>query len=55
MISWVNPDERLAHKAFENYLLEGPIAALDVVEASTGVREVNAISEALCSLPPSPI
>ena len=47
VISWVNPDERLAHKSFENYLLEGPIAALDVVEASTGVREVNAIGYCL--------
>ena len=47
VISWVNPDERLAHKSFENYLLEGPIAALDVVEAATGVREVNAIGYCL--------
>ena len=47
MISWVNPDERLAHKSFENYLLESPIVALDVVEASTGVREVNAIGYCL--------
>ena len=43
VISWVNPDDRLAHKSFENYLLEGPIAALNVVEAATGVREINAI------------
>ena len=47
VISWVNPDERLAHKSFENYLLEGPIAALNVVEAATGVREVNAIGYCL--------
>ena len=47
MISWVNPDERLAHKSFENYLLEGPIAALNVVEAATGVREINAIGYCL--------
>jgi polyhydroxyalkanoate synthase len=26
VISWVNPDERLAHKDFEDYLLEGPLA-----------------------------
>ena len=24
VISWVNPDERLAHKDFEDYMLEGP-------------------------------
>ena len=47
VISWVNPDERLAHKSFENYLLEGPIAALNVVEAATGVREINAIGYCL--------
>ena len=38
MISSVNPDDRLAHKSFENYLLEGPIAALNVVEAATGAH-----------------
>ena len=47
VISWVNPDDRLAHKSFGNYLLEGPIAALNVVEAATGVREVNAIGYCL--------
>lgn len=47
VISWVNPDERLAHKGFEDYLLEGPLAALDAVEATTGEREVNAIGYCL--------
>ena len=47
VISWVNPDKRLAHKNFENYLLEGPIAALDAVEATTGERDVNAIGYCL--------
>jgi len=41
MVSWVNPDERLADKGFEDYLLEGPIAALDAIEAATGERRVN--------------
>ena len=41
MVSWVNPDERLAQKGFEDYLLEGPIAALDAIEAATGERRVN--------------
>jgi len=41
MVSWVNPDERLAHKGFEDYLLEGPIAALDAIEKATGERRVN--------------
>ena len=31
VISWVNPDERLAHKGFEDYMREGPLAALDII------------------------
>ena len=42
MISWVNPDERLAHKTFDDYMLEGPIAALDAIERATGEREAAA-------------
>ena len=41
MVSWVNPDERLAHKGFEDYMLEGAIAALDAIEKATGERQVN--------------
>jgi len=41
MVSWVNPDERLRHKGFEDYMLEGPIAALDAIEKATGERQVN--------------
>ena len=36
VISWVNPDARLAEKSFEDYMREGPLAALDVIE--TGDR-----------------
>ena len=42
-ISWVNPGPRLKNKGFENYMKEGPLAALDVIEKATGEREVNAI------------
>ena len=41
MVSWVNPDERFADKAFEDYMLEGPIAALDAIQEATGERQVN--------------
>ena len=41
VISWVNPDERLAHKDFEDYMLEGPLAALDAIEQATGERDVE--------------
>ncbi|MDE2379276.1 class I poly(R)-hydroxyalkanoic acid synthase [Bradyrhizobium sp.] len=47
VISWVNPDEKLAEKSFENYLLEGPVAALDAIEKATGERKVNAIGYCL--------
>ena len=47
MISWVNPDERLAEKSFEDYMQEGIYAALDAIEQATGEREVNAIGYCL--------
>jgi polyhydroxyalkanoate synthase len=43
VISWVNPDARLRDKSFEDYMLEGPLAALDAIEKATGVREVSSI------------
>ncbi|HSD54664.1 MAG TPA: class I poly(R)-hydroxyalkanoic acid synthase, partial [Burkholderiales bacterium] len=47
VISWVNPDARLAHKKFEDYMFEGTLAALDAVEAATGEREINTIGYCL--------
>jgi polyhydroxyalkanoate synthase subunit PhaC len=47
MISWVNPDERLAEKGFDDYMTEGYIAALDAIEQATGENEVNAIGYCL--------
>jgi polyhydroxyalkanoate synthase len=43
VISWVNPDGSLAEKDFSDYVLEGPLAALDAIEQATGERTVNAI------------
>jgi polyhydroxyalkanoate synthase subunit PhaC len=43
VISWVNPDTKLASKSFEDYMRGGPLAALDVIEQATGEREVHAI------------
>jgi polyhydroxyalkanoate synthase len=43
IVSWVNPDARFAGKTFENYLNDGPLAALKAVERATGEREVNVI------------
>jgi polyhydroxyalkanoate synthase len=47
MVSWVDPDEKLAHKGFEDYLLEGPMAALDAIEKATGEKQVSAIGYCL--------
>jgi len=41
MISWVNPDERLSHKSFEDYMQEGILTAADAVKRETGVDECN--------------
>ncbi len=42
-VSWVNPDERLAQKTFEDYIREGPYAALDAIKQATGEDKVNAV------------
>jgi polyhydroxyalkanoate synthase len=47
VISWVNPDETLSHKAFEDYMLEGPLAALDAIQEATGEKAVNAVGYCL--------
>jgi len=41
VVSWVNPDEKLAKKTFDDYMLEGPVAALDAVEKATGESSIN--------------
>ncbi|HXX09949.1 MAG TPA: class I poly(R)-hydroxyalkanoic acid synthase [Burkholderiales bacterium] len=47
VVSWVNPDERFAHKTFDDYMLEGPLAALDAIEQATGEHEANVIGYCL--------
>ncbi len=47
MVSWVNPDATLADKNFDDYMVEGVLAALDAIEKATGMREVNAIGYCL--------
>ncbi|MBV9552632.1 MAG: class I poly(R)-hydroxyalkanoic acid synthase [Alphaproteobacteria bacterium] len=47
VISWVNPDERLSGKSFEDYMREGPLAALGAMEQATGEREANVIGYCL--------
>jgi len=43
VISWVNPDAHLAKKSFEQYMKEGPIAALDTIEKITGEKKAHTI------------
>jgi len=43
VVSWVNPDIHLAAKSFEEYMNEGPIAALDVIETVTGEKKAHTI------------
>ncbi|MBI5162792.1 MAG: class I poly(R)-hydroxyalkanoic acid synthase [Magnetospirillum sp.] len=47
VISWVNPDERLAMKGFADYMREGPLAALDAIATATGQKQVNAVGYCL--------
>lgn len=44
VVSWVNPDQRLAHKRFDDYLSEGILAAMDAVEQATGERQQNVVA-----------
>ena len=47
VISWVNPDAKLAQKDFADYMHEGPLAALDAIEKATGEKKVNFIGYCL--------
>ncbi|HUO44026.1 MAG TPA: class I poly(R)-hydroxyalkanoic acid synthase [Burkholderiales bacterium] len=47
VISWANPGASYADKTFDDYLREGPLAALDAIELATGEREVNAVGYCL--------
>ena len=41
LISWVNPDKTLGGKTFEDYMREGPLTAMDVIEKATGEMRVH--------------
>lgn len=47
VISWVNPYEELANATFEDYIQEGPLAALDAIKQDIGIGEVNAVGYCL--------
>jgi polyhydroxyalkanoate synthase len=43
MISWVNPDAKLAKTSFEDYMRKGPLEAMDVVAKVTGEDRLHTI------------
>ena len=43
VISWVNPDAHLAKKSFNDYMREGPLAALDAIKQATGEDKVHTV------------
>jgi len=47
VVSWVNPNRKLSEKTFEDYMIEGPLAALGAIEKATGEKEVNVIGYCL--------
>jgi polyhydroxyalkanoate synthase len=47
VISWVNPDAKFAEKSFEDYMFEGPLAAMDAIEKATGEAEIDVIGYCL--------
>jgi polyhydroxyalkanoate synthase len=47
VLSWVNPDARLAAKTFDDYMVEGPLAALSTIERITGEPQANVIGYCL--------
>ena len=47
VVSWVNPDAKLAQKGFDDYLTEGALAAMDAVMRATGEKHLNVIGYCL--------
>ena len=43
LVSWANPDEKLANKTFENYMREGILAAADAVSRATQIDKINVL------------
>jgi len=47
VISWKNPGKEYASKEFQDYMLEGPLAALDAIGEATGEKDVNCVGYCL--------
>jgi polyhydroxyalkanoate synthase len=47
VVSWVNPDQTMADLRFDDYMLEGAIAAKEAVKAATGFDKMHAVGYCL--------
>ncbi len=47
VVSWVNPDEKLADKSFDDYMRDGPLDCLAAVEKATGEGDINVVGYCL--------
>jgi polyhydroxyalkanoate synthase len=43
VVSWRNPDDSLGHKTWDDYVEDGVMAAIDVVQNITGAEQINAL------------
>jgi polyhydroxyalkanoate synthase len=43
VISWVNPDKSMGAKTWEDYMKEGPLAAMDAIERITGEMKIHTL------------
>src|SRR5262249_2119999 len=43
VISWVNPDAKLATKGFNDYMQQGPFEALEIIATVTGVETIHTL------------
>jgi len=46
-VSWNNPGPSLKDKGFDDYMTEGPLAAMDAIKSATGESDINAIGYCL--------
>lgn len=44
LVSWVNPDESLRNKSFEDYMLEGPLEAINFITENLEIEEISLIA-----------
>ncbi|MEK6734655.1 MAG: class I poly(R)-hydroxyalkanoic acid synthase [Pseudomonadota bacterium] len=41
LISWINPDESLSDQSFDDYMMNGPIAALDYLSDKLNIKKIH--------------